>query len=262
MKQKRKRSSVFTLLCSILLIGAAFPSLCAFTPHYKIINDIETALSEESAVLLESPDQGMKYIDSMIFFGESTTTHLRSRGVLSGGSKTQQVWADNSGTKTLSSKLLSESVIYPPTGESLTIAQALKKEQPEYMVLSFGLNNILHFVRNPDLYKSNYHKLIERIRKESANTKIILQSIYPVAATCDAFSVDGKTVCAYIETLNNCLKEIAASHENVRFADTASVLKAADGTLLPTYDSGDGIHLTGDAYLQILLYLRTHAWQE
>ena len=76
------------------------------------------------------------------------------------------------------------------------------------------------------------------------------------------FSVDGATVCSYTETLNGWLREIASTHENVKFADTASMLKAADGTLLPSYDSGDGVHLTAQAYQQILHYLRTHAWQD
>ena len=41
----------------------------------------------QSADALLSPceDKGMSYIDSFIFLGESTTYHLKSRGVLSGG---------------------------------------------------------------------------------------------------------------------------------------------------------------------------------
>lgn len=261
MKQKRKIPSVFTLLGSITVVGAIVLSLCAFTPlTNSITKDSETAPSSESAVLLSGADMGMAYIDSMIFFGESTTTHLRARGVLRNGSETHQVWADESGTKTLSSKLLSEALIYPPTKERLTLSAALAKAQPDYLVLSFGLNNIVHFVNHKENYISNYNKLIEAVKKASPKTKIILQSVYPVSAACDAFSVDGKTVCAYTEILNGWLLEIAATHQNVKLADTASVLKDADGSLLPTYDSGDGIHLTTGAYEQILLYLRTHAW--
>lgn len=223
--------------------------------------DEPTSLPTYDPILEESPDAGMTYIDQMIFFGESTTTHLRSRGVLSGGTETHQVWADSSGTKTLSSKLLSETLVYPPTGENLTLAAALEKEQPAYLVLSFGLNNIAHFVNNKQNYVNNYNKLIDAVKKASPNTRIILQSVYPVSAACDDFSVAGATVCSYTETLNGWIREIASTHENVKFADTASMLKASDGTLLPAYDSGDGVHLTAQAYQQILQYLRTHAWQ-
>ena len=40
----------------------------------------------------ESESQG-DIIDKFIFLGESTTYHLKSRGVLSGGTQTTQVWA-------------------------------------------------------------------------------------------------------------------------------------------------------------------------
>ena len=283
MKEKKNPNLIFAyliLIIIILTIVCILASLCLLivtllndkTPLES--NEQQTVLqSQESPddpvslpthdpILAESQDMGMTYIDQMIFFGESTTTHLRSRGVLSGGTDTHQVWADSSGTKTLSSKLLSETLIYPPTGENLTVAAALEKEQPTYLVLSFGLNNIAYFVNHKDNYVNNYNKLINTVKQASPNTRIILQSVYPVSAACDDFSVNGATVCSYTETLNGWLKEIAASHENVKFADTASVLKGADGTLIAAYDTGDGVHLSADAYQQILLYLRTHAWQD
>ena len=224
--------------------------------------DAPTAAPLSEAPLSESADAGMEYIDQMIFFGESTTTHLRARGVLSDGKETHQVWANSSGTQMLSSKMLSETIIYPPTGENLTISKAAEAEKPAYIVLSFGLNGIMNFVNNKDSYINNYNKLIDTVTQASPNTKIILQSVYPISASCDDFSSDGKTVCGYTETLNGYLAEIAALHENVRYVDTASVLKNADGTLNPAYDDGDGIHLNTAAYEQILHYLRTHAWQD
>ena len=221
-----------------------------------------TVTPSRDPVLAETPDAGMDYIDQMIFFGESTTTHLRSRGVLSGGTETTQVWADSSGTKTLSSKLLSETIIYPLTGEHLTLAEALKKEQPAYIVLSFGLNNISAFIGNKSLYVNNYNKLIRAIQEASPNTRILLQSVYPVSANCDDFSVDGATVCAYTQTLNEWLREIAAQHSNVGYVHTADPLTNASGTLMEDYDTGDGVHLTAFAYQQVLRYLRTHAWPQ
>ena len=281
MEQKKNSNLIFAYLILIILILCVICILAAAgLLVVKIVNrddplpmeatveaeqsqtDLPVSTPSHDPILEETADAGREYIDKMIFFGESTTTHLRSRGVLSGGTATHQVWADSSGTKTLSSKLLSEPVIYPPTGESLTISQALAQEQPEYMVLSFGLNNIVHFASNKSTFVNNYNKLINAITQASPDTRIILQSVYPVSAACDDFSVDGATVCSYTETLNEWIREIAATHANVRFVDTASVLKAADGTLLSTYDVGDGVHLSTDAYTQILLYLRTHAWKD
>ena len=224
--------------------------------------DTPASVTPEEVLMGETEDAGITYIDKMIFFGESTTAHLRSRGVLSGGRDTTQVWEDDSGTKTLSSKLLSETVNYPPTGEKLTLAQALEKEQPDYIVLSFGLNSISGFINNKSTYVNNYNRLINAIQAASPNTRIILQTVYPVTAACDAWKESGEEICEYTRTLNQWLLEIAAAHENVRVVDTASVLTDANGCLHASYDyNGDGIHLTTEAYEKILHYLRTHAWE-
>ena len=254
--------TVICILASVVLLIVTVSKRNQGDTGEQAAPDSHTAAPLYEAPLPESADAGMEYIDKMIFFGESTTTHLRARGVLSGGKETHQVWADSSGTKTLSSKMLSEKITYPPTDEDLTIAQAVAKEKPAYIVLSFGLNGIMGFVNNKDSYLNNYNKLINLITDASPSTRIILQSVYPVSAECDDFSSDGKTVCGYTEILNGYLREIAAAHENVRYADTASVLKNADGTLNSTYDEGDGVHLNTAAYEQILHYLRTHAWQD
>ena len=225
-------------------------------------SDSDTAVSvDPQAVMLDATaDAGMAYIDRMIFFGESTTAHLRARGVLSDGKDTKQVWADASGTKRLSSKLTSETVVYPPTGESLTISQACALEKPDYIVLSFGLNGLSDFIANKSAYVNNYGKLIQAIQSASPDTKVILQTVYPV---CQAgnFAEDVETLNQYIMKLNEWLPEIAAAYENVRVADTASVLRSDANALISAYDNGDGQHLTADAYLEILSYLRTHAWQ-
>ncbi len=220
--------------------------------------DIPTQTKPEDAILSEAPDAGIAYQDALIFFGESTTAHLSSRGVLSGGTDTKQVWKDSSGTKTLSSKLLSSTIIYPETGENLTITAALASAQPQYMVLSFGLNNISGFISNKSLYVDNYKRLILAIQEASPDTKIILQSVYPIASHNTTWG-DSATVNQNILTLNDWLIEIAAECD-VKYADTASVLRGEDNALLPQYDNGDGIHLSTSAYNAILHYLRTHPY--
>ena len=201
------------------------------------------------------------YLESLVFFGESTTAHLRSREVLSGGKKTDQVWADDSGTRMLSSQGLSTPILYPETGELLTVGEACAKKQPRYLVLSFGINGIVKFIERKDLYVTNYQKLIQTVRAASPDTKILLQTVYPVRSA-NGFSVDTDTLNRYIGVLNSWLFEIAANQENVRIADTASVLRDSDNRLLAAYDAGDGLHLNKKAYEAILYYLGTHAWQE
>lgn len=280
MNQTRHRNDIFAYLIMIAAVlavvclvaaialcvvksvkGGAEPTATA-APAGK--TDEKPVMANPADMLLgETPDAGTAYIDKMIFLGESTTAHLRSRGVLTGGKDTKQVWADSSGTKTLSARLLYDTIVYPPTGESLTIAQALEKEKPAYLVLSFGLNGAAGFFANNGQYVSAYLKLIDAVQAASPNTRIILQTVYPVSASYNGFDgMDGTTVCQNLQKLNRSLLEIAASRENVRVVDTASVLSGADGTLDPRFDNGDGVHLSTSAYEEILLYLRTHAWQE
>ena len=223
--------------------------------------DTDVSADPQTVTLQQSADAGMVYIDEMIFFGESTTTHLRSRGVLSGGTDTKQVWADSSGTRMLSSQITSLPFIYPETGESLTIAKACFAAKPKYLVLSFGLNGIVDFIQNKDSYIRNYGKLIQAVQAASPETKIILQTVYPVRNAAN-YTVDVATLNSYIQTLNTWLPEIAAAYHNVRVADTASVLQDGNGMLLSAYDNGDGIHLTKSAYEAILQYLRTHSWTD
>jgi len=138
---------------------------------------------------------------------------------------------------------------------------ACTKKLPRYLVLSFGVNGIVGFIQNKDRFVNNYQKLIQTVHDASPDTKIILQTIYPVRAS-DAFSVDTETLNRYIETLNGWLPEIAAQNSTVKIADTASILRDTDGKLLADFDAGDGLHLNKQAYEAILHYLGTHAWPE
>jgi lysophospholipase L1-like esterase len=222
----------------------------------------DTATPLPSTIMEETADFGMGYIDKMIFFGESTTAHLANRGVLTGGKETNQVWSESSGTRTLSSKITSQIISTPETVKGMTVIEACKQEQPEYMVLSFGLNGIQQFISDKQSFIAPYQNLISAIQKASPNTRIILQSVYPIAESNNTFSVDALTIDRYILTLNTWLQEIAETNDNVRYCDTASVLRNQFNALNPAYDVGDGVHLTKNAYEQILMYLRTHGWVE
>lgn len=211
-------------------------------------------------VLAETADMGQAYQDSIMFVGDSTTAHLRSRGVLSGGTATTQVWVPSDNTLLLDLNITAKKIVYPKTGEQMTIAEAAAKEKPAYMILTIGLNGVTSFVSNKNLYQNCYGKLIDAIREASPDTRIMLQSIFPVAASQDTFSVDAATLNGYIDTVNSYVRELAQTKE-VRYLDTASVLKDASGNLPESYQNGDGIHLTAEGYRVILNYIRTHGYQ-
>ena len=216
---------------------------------------------EKIPVMLEqTPDMGQAYQDSIIFVGDSTTAHLRSRGVLTGGTETKQVWVPSDNTLLLDFNITKKKIVYPATGTEMTIAEAAAKEKPAYMILTIGLNGITSFVNNKNLYQNCYGNLIDAIKKASPDTRIMLQSVYPVAANQKTFTADAATLNGYIDILNGYVKELAATKE-VRYLDTNSALKGPDGNLPESYQNGDGIHLTAEGYRVILDYIRTHGYQ-
>lgn len=205
-----------------------------------------------------SKDGGTDYRDRLLFLGESTTAHLRSRGVLIGGTSTDRVLAPKSGTMMLNRRILSARVIEPQSGKEMTIPEAVALRRPEILVLSFGLNGILGFVSQKDAYLEPYKALIREIRSASPETVIVLQTVYPVAQnpTEWKYSQTPAEINRAIETVNAYLPEIAES-ESVFIADTASVLRDANGYLRADF-SADGIHLTRAGYEAVLFYLQTH----
>lgn len=215
--------------------------------------------ASSSGVFLDpSKDGGTDYRDRLFFLGESTTAHLRSRGVLAGGTSTDRVLAPKSGTMMLSRRILSARVIEPQSGKEMTISEAVAARRPEILILSFGLNGILGFVSQKDSYLEPYKALIRGIRAASPQTVIVLQTVYPVAEhpTEWKFSQTPAEINLAIETVNAYLPEIAQS-ENVFIADTASVLRDGNGYLRADFSS-DGIHLTRAGYEAVLFYLQTH----
>lgn len=210
--------------------------------------------------LPETRDMGQEYIDQMIFVGESTTAHLRSRGVLRGGQGTEQVWSDSSGTMTLDLNILQKTILHPKTRQPMTIAQAAGREKPRYLVMSFGVNGIVGFFQNEGLYRRAYGKLITAIHEASPDTVVLLQTVYPVADNQTAFGQGAVAVNGYIRRINEMLPAIAAQYD-AYVVDTASVLYDERGNLRADDQAGDGIHLSAEAYRRILHYLRTHGYE-
>ena len=197
-------------------------------------------------------------IERLFFFGESTTAHLaRKGGVLDTPSNLHRVLRDETGTRMLDRRILSSPVFCKDeSGNTVKrpFSEAIALIKPECLVLSFGLNGIMGFIRDPARFSDAYTVLIDGILAASPSTCIVLQSVYPVRNAAN-YSVNVQTLNAHILTLNAQIEQIAASYPNVRFTDTASVLRDSDGSLLAAYDAGDGIHLTNQAYRAILSYL-------
>lgn len=244
-----------------LLLSLLLPS-CTEPPSVTAGSDDSSELHEPlcSAAVEQTEQLGQAYVDSFIFFGESTTYHLKSRGVLSGGTATTQVWGPDNGTVNLDTSIRTLRIRYPETGEYLTVGEALRQKKPARLLLCFGLNGAVQKIRQgEDYYKDCYRMLLDEVRSASPDTEIFLQACYPVARnmdmsryTCTAGELNG-----YLRTINGWTAELAGEY-GVRYLDTAGLLADSEGFLRTEYQNGDGHHLTAAAYEEVLRYLRTH----
>ena len=207
---------------------------------------------DDGVTLLLTPDAGTAYQDKIIFVGDSLTAHLINRGVLTGGAETKQVWRCESNMMNLNSEVTSAKIIYPGTGEKMTVAEAAAKAKPEIMIITLGTDYGVAYLSEAE-FKACYAALVQAIQKASPKTEIILQSIFPVTAGCTVLDN------AKIDTANKWVKAVAAEN-SCHYLDTQSILKDASNCLKAEYcNSTDGIHMGTEAYVAILEYIRTHA---
>ena len=222
------------------------------TPTTNVSGDPVQPPEDDGVTLPLTPDAGTAYQDKIIFVGDSLTAHLINREVLTGGTDTKQVWRCENNMMNLNSEVTAAKIIFPGTGEKMTVAEAAGKAKPEIMIITLGTDWGVSYLGETE-FKSCYSALIQAIQKASPKTKIILQSIFPVTASCP--SLDNTK----IDTANKWVKAIAAEN-GCHYLDTQSILKADKNCLKANYcKSTDGIHLGKEAYVAILEYIRTHA---
>lgn len=246
------------LILTVVFFVTKSPGRPAKTPDQTddAGNTVVPDTPEDDGVTLPlTADAGLDYQDKIIFVGDSLTAHLINREVLTGGSATKQVWRCENNMMNLNSEVTAAKIIYPGTGEKMTVAQAAGVAKPEIMIITLGTDWGVSYLGETE-FKACYTDLIKAIQKASPKTEIILQSIFPVTAGC--VTLDN----ARINTANKWVKAIAAEN-GCHYLDTQSILKDDKGNLKAEYcNSSDGIHMGRDAYVAILEYIRTHALAE
>jgi lysophospholipase L1-like esterase len=72
-------------------------------------------------------------------------------------------------------------------------------------------------------------------------------------------SVDANTLNEYIDTLNRWTRDLA-QELSLQYLDTAPLLKNSDGFLKNEFVTDDGYHLTREAYIEILSYIKAQKY--
>ena len=202
----------------------------------------------------ETEDAGREYLDRIVFLGDSTTYGIGYyyRHGYTDLCPPAQVWTPSSGTMSLS-EYAKALIVYPETKEQLTIVECARRAQPDILFITLGVNGISYMDR--DWFLRDYEALVKSVWEVSPDTRIILNSIYPVA---DSWEYQGSINNDKIRTANGWIEELAETL-GARYLSSFDALEV-DGKLPESGQNGDGLHLTGESFGKVMEYIRTHAW--
>ena len=252
--------SVFALIFASFSKGAAAEAGITVSADEPDDFTEDTPAPEEtpalSTRLAETPDAGREYLDKLIFLGDSTTYGIGYyyENGYSDLCPMSQIWVPANHTLTLAFQSTVD-IVYPETGEEMRIVEAAAKAKPEYLFITLGINGVSFM--DEEYFTREYTKLVKGVQDASPDTKIICNSIYPVAASyADTGQINNQKIMAA-----NGWIEKAAEATGTRFLNSYEALIGPDGYLPEDSQNGDGLHLTGEAFGKVMTYIRTHAYQ-
>lgn len=247
-----------SVLLNILLIAlsclciVALIIMCMAGVNAELFKHKE-AEKPSSAGLEETFDYGEGYIKKIVFVGDRTIAPIAEMYT---SSEIGGLWLGEQGTLALDYNLSSAPVTDLFGKKYSSISDAAKYSSPQFLVITVGIDNGVGYCSEEKL-KDYYVRLIDSIKESSPDTKIILQSVFPVSRT--AHKKDSTLSNDRIRQANEWIAELC-TEKSVRYLDTFSTLSDKNGYLLPDYDGGDGIILNKAGYDSMLEYIRTHGY--
>ena len=223
--------------------------------------DMEKYFSD--VILHQTENAGDGYLDNIIFLGDSRTYGVKLYNqwyhFLKDGLDTRQVWTPKNGTITLFDVLERREcwIVYPEDGTEISLTECVRRKHPQTMFINLGINGVGYMSETE--FKREYGEIIEMILTESPETKIILAGMMPVTASFPYNPALG--VCNYSIARGNVMVAQLAQVYGVKYLDLYECFADETGNLPEKYNGGDGLHLSGDAYVKMMEYIVTHAYQ-
>lgn len=116
------------------------------------------------------------------------------------------------------------------------------RHKPLKIFLLVGVND-LFFGKKPEAVEARYREIVQKIRRESPDSELILQSVLPLNGGMRSLPAGN----AEIQALNARIAQIAKDYA-LPYVDLYSQLTDASGNLSTRF-TDDGIHLNGTGYL-------------
>ena len=189
------------------------------------------------------------YFDGAVFLGDSRTEGL----FLYSGLKTGHFYTAVGATV---ESVFSKKNFETESGEKVPLLDAVAEQDCDKIYIMLGINELGW--SKVKTFHDQYAKLIDRVREDHPEAKIVLQSIPPVSAKQEAKKtyVNNARIAEY----NGGIQALAEEKE-CYFLDVAACLTGGDG-LLPKDLNFDGIHLNPAGCKVWLNYLRTHSLED
>ena len=189
------------------------------------------------------------YFDSAVFLGDSRTEGLS----LYSGLKTGYFYTAVGATV---ESVFSKKNFETEGGEKVPLLDAVAEQDCDKIYIMLGINELGW--SKVKTFHDQYAKLVDRVREDHPEAKIVLQSIPPVSAKQEAKKtyVNNARIAEY-----NGVIQALAEEKECYFLDVAACLTGGDG-LLPKDLNFDGIHLNPAGCKVWLNYLRTHSLEE
>ena len=184
------------------------------------------------------------YLNNCCFLGDSRTVAMVKYGYVDESQTLAEVGLAH---------MNAESNVYTyKSGLQYTFDSFLDYYSKDIIYISYGVNGI-NFA-DEVTYETSYEKLIDHVISSCPNSKIVIQSIWPVR---EGYVGAGNITNAAIDYYNDYLRRLA-DDKGLYYLDTQSVLKDEYNQMKQEYNDGDGLHYAQEGYEAVMQYMLSH----
>ena len=245
-----KKNIITATVCLLLVITATVAIfLSGYDWHLSSITGSLGPVGTEATIsdaITKGQKEDWDYFDDTVFVGDSHCYAMAAYGYLSYNHVFAKIGLHQY-------TALYTKCVYTSKTQSYTISDALSMAKPGKIIVHLGINSILSY--NQNYFYSNYTSFLNKIKAASPDSKIIIQSIFPVTKNW-AEKNGHADYNQYIAYANRELAKLAKEND-CQFLYTYEALTDENGYLIEAYTS-DGIHLNSKGYSQIFDYILSH----